>query len=189
MDDPAIDVLALFRADHSELFTLMAYLQHAVDHRLFHQVDSVRGDVLALYAAHEAVEQQWFWPAVRMGVDGGAALAEQAIGEEESTKGLLYRLRAEHPTEPTYGEAVGDFVGAVRAHLVFEEAAVWPRFSSDVRPAQRASLSRYVAQMRPSAPRTPHPRAPSGSTEKPVVRDVLARPGPCRPTAQYPWRR
>ncbi len=59
---------------------------------------------------HEAIEEQFFWPAVRAALDDGDALADKAIEQEQDGKQLLQRLADGKPGEPDYHEALREFV-------------------------------------------------------------------------------
>ena len=41
---------------------------------------------------HEAIEEQFFWPAVRDALDGGDELADQALEQEQADKKLLVAI-------------------------------------------------------------------------------------------------
>ena len=66
---------------------------------------------------HEAIEEQWFWPAVRKALGDGDQLADQGIGQEDDGKKLLQTLLDGKPGEASYDDALEKFVAAAREHI------------------------------------------------------------------------
>ena len=53
-------------------------------------------------SGHEAVEEMYFWPAVRDRLPDGDQLADKAIGQEQEAKGVLDRLDKLGADEPEF---------------------------------------------------------------------------------------
>lgn len=64
---------------------------------------------------HEAIEEQFFWPAVRDAIDNGDELADDAIAQEQAGKKLLQTLEDKKPGDPEYHEALAEFVKIARS--------------------------------------------------------------------------
>ena len=69
---------------------------------------------------HEAIDEQFCWPAVRDALDGGDELAEQALEQEQAGSSCW---RSAEPAIP-----LQQFVKAGRDHINSEQDVVWPRF-------------------------------------------------------------
>jgi len=109
---------------------------------------------------HEAIEEQFFWPAVRAALDDGDALADEAIEQEQNGKLLLQRLADGRPGQADYHEALHEFVKIGREHIAYEQDVVFPRFAAA---ASREELEKIGAKLEGAkkiAPTRPHPGTP-----------------------------
>ena len=70
---------------------------------------------------HEAVEEMYFWPAVRSHVTDGTDLANQAQGQEQEGKEVLARLDKLAPEDEAFEVRLSQFITAGRAHIAFED--------------------------------------------------------------------
>jgi hypothetical protein len=112
---------------------------------------------------HEAIEEQFFWPAVRELLDDGDALADKAVEQEQEGKRLLQRLADGHPGEPDYQEALQQFVTAARDHIAFEQDVVWPVFEAAVSRDDLMKMGEKLEAAKKVAPTRPHPDTPPNS--------------------------
>ena len=71
---------------------------------------------------HEAVEEMYFWPAVREALTDGTDLANQAQDQEQEGKVVLDRLDKLAPEDDEFEALLAQFTSAGRAHIAFEEA-------------------------------------------------------------------
>jgi hypothetical protein len=74
------------------------------------------------YDRHEALEEMYFWPAVRDHLPDGDALADQATGQEQEAKQVLARLDKLGAGDAEFEELLGTFIGAAREHIAFAVA-------------------------------------------------------------------
>ena len=70
---------------------------------------------------HEAIEEMYFWPAVRKLLPDGDKLADQAISQEQEGKELLAKLDKLDADNPEFDRLLGEFIRAGREHIAFEE--------------------------------------------------------------------
>ena len=113
---------------------------------------------------HEAVEEQFFWPAVREALSDGDELADEAIAQEQEGKKLLQRLENRTPGDPEYHRALQKFVKAGRDHIMYEQDVVWPVFEAAVSREQREKLGEKMEAAKKIAPTRPHPDTPPNPT-------------------------
>jgi hemerythrin superfamily protein len=106
---------------------------------------------------HEAVEEEYFWPAVRELVDGGDALADEATEQEQRAKTILSRLDGLRPDDERFEGLLAAFIQEARAHVAFEETRVWPRLRRELSPAQATKLGAQLLKGKSLAPTHPHP--------------------------------
>ncbi|KWX57017.1 hemerythrin domain-containing protein [Mycobacterium sp. NAZ190054] len=162
-----MDALTFLRADHKSVLGLLEVLDGASPGSAA-QVSGLKTMVMNLVIAesqHEAIEQQFFWPAVRdvLG-DDGDELADRAIEQEQAGKKLLQRLEDGSPGERDYHEALQEFVKAGREHIRYEQDVVWPRFRAAVSRENLETLGEKLEAAKKVAPTRPHPDTPGGST-------------------------
>jgi hemerythrin-like domain-containing protein len=160
------DVFTVLAEDHEEVKAMLAEL----DKRPV-LADEAGSDQLPLRkrmtdqliieeSKHEALEEMYFWPAVREHHPDGNSLADEATGQEQEAKEVLARLDKLDAHEAEFEELLHAFIGAAREHIRFEETRVWPGMRS-VLPAQTAEdLGRKIADGKKTAPTRPHPHTP-----------------------------
>lgn len=109
---------------------------------------------------HEAVEEMYFWPAVRERIPGGDQFADKAIGQEQEAKEVLTKLDKLDADNPEFEALLSEFITAAREHIAFEETQVWPALRSALAEAEAAELGDKLAQAKKTAPTRPHPHTP-----------------------------
>jgi hypothetical protein len=110
---------------------------------------------------HEAVEEMYFWPAVRSHVTDGTDLANQAQGQEQEGKEVLAKLDKLAPEDEAFEAQLSQFITAGRAHIAFEETTAWPSLRANLTAAEADDLGRKLQVGRENAPTRPHPKTPA----------------------------
>ena len=110
---------------------------------------------------HEAVEEMYFWPAVREALTDGTDLANQALDQEQEGKAVLDRLDKLAPEDGEFEGLLAEFIRAGRAHIAFEETTVWPSLRSVLTAEQADELGSKLEQGKKTAPTRPHPKTPA----------------------------
>jgi hypothetical protein len=111
---------------------------------------------------HEAVEQMYFWPAVRSHLTNGDDLADQAEDQEQQGKFILDRLdKVSSPEDEEFEDQVTHFISTGRAHIEFEETIVWPALLLALTAEEADDLGRELEEAKKTAPTRPHPNTPS----------------------------
>lgn len=93
---------------------------------------------------HEAVEQRYFWPAVREHLADGERLADLGICQEFEIGELLAELSTLDAGDPRFESVLAQFTEASRAHFDFEEARVWPGLRAALTLKAAADLGRLL---------------------------------------------
>ncbi|GLY85337.1 hemerythrin domain-containing protein [Actinoallomurus iriomotensis] len=109
---------------------------------------------------HEAVEEEYFWPAVRDHLEDGDALADHAIEQEVAAKFILNDLIGMKTDDPQFEELVGRFITKGREHNAYEEDNVWPAMEKALSAEEAEELGRKVEEGKKIAPTRPHPHTP-----------------------------
>ena len=109
---------------------------------------------------HEAVEEMYFWPAVRDRLPDGGRLADEATGQEQEAKQVLARLDKSGAVDPEFEKLLAQFITAGREHIAFEETRVWPGLRSALTSTEAEELGEKLEQAKKTAPTRPHPGTP-----------------------------
>ena len=110
---------------------------------------------------HEAVEEMYFWPAVREHLSDGDDLANQAQQQEQEGKEVLDRLDKLGADDPEFETVLAQFTTDGRAHIAFEEERVWPGLRAALSAEQAAEMGRKLEEGKKTAPTRPHPKTPA----------------------------
>ncbi len=154
------DVLA---HDHREVQQILAQLEHGAtggSQQAAAARKKLAEQLVIEESRHEAVEEMYFWPAVRERVGNGSNLADKAIGQEQEGKEVLDRLDKLEPGDPEFEKLIKTFINAGREHIEFEETQVWPELRSALSGQEADELGSKLAEGKKTAPTRPHPHAP-----------------------------
>jgi hemerythrin-like domain-containing protein len=161
-----MDALTFLREDHKSVLGMLEVLEDAPSGSgaQVSGLDTMVTNLVIAESQHEAIEEQFFWPAVRATLDDGDALADEAIAQEQEGKQLLQRLSDGQPGEPEFQEALREFVKVGREHIAYEQDVVFPRFRAAASPEQLAKLGEKLERAKKIAPTRPHPGTPPNPT-------------------------
>ena len=109
---------------------------------------------------HEALEEMYFWPAVREHLESGNTLADEATGQEQAAKQVLADLDKLDAGDADFERLLAKFTLDAREHIEFEEMHVWPRMRTALNSQRAAELGTQIAEGKKSAPTRPHPYTP-----------------------------
>lgn len=110
---------------------------------------------------HEAVEEMYFWPAVREHLPDGDELADTAIAQEDEGKEVLNKLDKLDAGTPEFERLLAEFIRAGREHIAYEENHVWPGLRRALTAEQAGELGGKLEAGKKTAPTRPHPRTPA----------------------------
>jgi hemerythrin-like domain-containing protein len=163
--DNTMDAISFLRHDHKSVLGLLEVLEGAPSNSgsQLSGLDTMVTNLIIAESQHEAIEEQWFWPAVRRALDDGDALADRAIQQEQDGKRLLQQLKDSKPGQPQYQQALQAFVAAGREHIDFEQNEVFPKFEAAVSRKQLETIGRQLETAKKVAPTRPHPGTPPSS--------------------------
>ena len=110
---------------------------------------------------HEAVEEMYFWPAVREHLEDGDDLANEAQQQEQDGKEVLDRLDKLGAEDPEFEIVLAQFIKDGREHIAFEETRVWPGMRAALSAEQADELGSKLETAKKTAPTRPHPKTPA----------------------------
>jgi len=161
------DVFHVLQKDHDEVKAMLAQLEEgpkastgATAEQLAFRKRAV-DEVIIEESKHEAVEQQYFWPAVeRLGPDG-QRIAEVGLEQEAQADPVLSVLDKLQPDDDGFEERLAAFASDARAHIAYEEAYAWPLLRAAISADEAQALGDQITQAKKLAPTRPHPHVPS----------------------------
>jgi Hemerythrin HHE cation binding domain len=160
------DVFTVLAKDHEEVKGMLAELERgptkasgATEEQLL--LRKKRTEQLVIEESkHEALEEMYFWPAVREHVPGGDALADEATEQETEGKEVLDKLDKLDAGDPDFESLLGRFIRAGREHIEFEETRAWPKARAALSAETAGELGTKIAEGKKTAPTRPHPHTP-----------------------------
>ena len=158
----AFDVLA---SDHEQVKRLLSQFEAApaasgTNDSLLAARKKMAETLVIEESKHEAVEEMYFWPAVRKLVPDGDKLADKATGQEQEGKRILSKLDKLDSGSPEFDMLLGEFIQAARDHIAFEETQVWPALRAVITETEAFDLGESLEQGKKTAPTRPHPHTP-----------------------------
>ena len=159
----AFDVLA---SDHERVQLLLTQFEKApaasgVNDSLLAAHKKTAETLIIEESKHEAIEEMYFWPAVRKLLPDGDKLADQAISQEQEGKELLAKLDKLDADNPEFTRLIGEFIKAGREHMKFEETKVWPALRAVMTEEESFEIGEKLEQGKKTAPTRPHPHTPA----------------------------
>lgn len=160
------DVFTVLAKDHEEVKRMLAELEKGptqateASQDQLAQRKTMTEQLIIEESKHEALEEMYFWPAVREHHPAGNTLADEATGQEQEAKEVLNKLDKLDAGDPEFDKLLGTFTGAARKHIAFEETQVWPGLRSVLPAETAADLGTKIAEGKKTAPTRPHPHTP-----------------------------
>ncbi|WP_067800966.1 hemerythrin domain-containing protein [Actinomadura formosensis] len=156
------DVFEVLGRDHAEVRRILTELEAGTPEgksRLQLRKKMVE-ELIIEESKHEAVEEEYFWPAVRELVPDGDRLADKAIEQEQAGKYVLNDLLGKDPADEGFEDLLSTFITDGREHIEFEEVQVWPKLRTVLTAERAEDLGRKLDQGKKMAPTRPHPHTP-----------------------------
>jgi hemerythrin-like domain-containing protein len=159
------DIFDVLEKDHKEVKQMLARLEKnrpgpdASDKDL-KQRKKMAEQLVIEESRHEAVEEMYFWPAVRDRLPDGDKLADEATGQEQEAKVVLDKLDKLDAGDRQFEKLLGEFITSGREHIEFEETEVWPHMRKALSKKDARELGTKVQDAKKTAPTRPHPSTP-----------------------------
>ena len=177
------DVFTVLAQDHQEVKTMLAELEKGPTMATGASEDQLAlrkkmtQELIIEESRHEALEEMYFWPAVREHLAAGNTLADTATEQEQGAKQILAELDKLDAGDAEFEKLLAKFTVDAREHIAFEETQVWPGLRTAL-PAETADeVGRKIADGKSTAPTRPHPHTPPSP-----ARSRRPDPSPPRPT-------
>jgi hemerythrin-like domain-containing protein len=160
----AFEVLARDHAEVKQMLTQLeagAVRQGGAGTEQLAQRKKLAEQLVIEESKHEAVEEMYFWPAVREHLAGGDELADTAIAQEQEGKEVLDKLGKLDAGHPEFEKLLTEFIRAGREHIDYEETQVWPGMRAALTEQQAEELGGKLEAGKKTAPTRPHPHTPA----------------------------
>ena len=175
-----MNVIELLEQDHSEVDELFRRVNLSDKAE---SIDELTKQIVHDLSVHAAVEEQFVYPLIRVKVDGGGDLADEAIEEHQQAKRLLADLEKLDAGSAEHSAAMQELIESVRHHVEEEEGEVFPKLRAEVDEGTLDKMGALVEQAKKVVPTHPHPLVPGTATAQLLagpwaamadkVRDVL----------------
>jgi hypothetical protein len=145
------DVFEVLRLDHEELRRLFDQLHigpTALTGATGNQLEArekLAGQLITAESRHEAVESEYFWPAVRSQGPEAENLAAQAIGQEQEAARALAELAGLHVQATEFEPLLTEVISAGLEQIDFEEQEVWPLLRQTISTSSAGQLGSQIA--------------------------------------------
>jgi hemerythrin-like domain-containing protein len=162
-------VFDVLSKDHAEVKQMLADLEAgptvasgASNHELEQRKKMVEQLVIE-ESKHEALEEMYFWPAVRDKLSDGDKLADPAIEQEQEGKEVLNKLDKLDASDGEFEKLLSEFIEAGRKHISYEETEVWPSLRTALTAEEADEIGSKISEGKRTAPTRPHPHTPPSS--------------------------
>lgn len=154
------DVFEVLRHDHEEVKAMFARLEARPYEGSLEDRKKLTEQMIIGESRHEAVEEQYFWPAVREQGPSGDRIADQAISQEQEAKQVLAQLDKLDAADADFERLLNGFIADAREHIAFEEENAWPLLRAGITDGQARELGEKIVKAKKTAPTRPHPHTP-----------------------------
>jgi hemerythrin-like domain-containing protein len=161
------DVFTVLAQDHQEVQVMLAELEKGPTSTTGASEDQLARrkkmteTLIIEESKHEALEEMYFWPAVREYHSAGDTLADEATTQEQEAKRVLAELDKLDASDTRFEELLSEFTRAAREHIAFEENEVWPGLRAVLSAEVSGELGTKIAEDKEAAPTRPHPHTPA----------------------------
>jgi hemerythrin superfamily protein len=164
------DVVALLKAQHEQV------------RQLFSDVSGSTGEsrrdafecLVRLLAVHETAEEEVVYPAVKRSVDGGDAIVQARLQEEDSAKQMLSDLEKIGPEGERFQTQLAALQQAVLTHAEHEEQEVFPQLRAALDAETLSKMASSLETAEKMAPTHPHPHGPESAAGNIMVGPFVA---------------
>jgi hemerythrin-like domain-containing protein len=152
-----VDAFSVLRRDHEKVERTLSSLEDGpnagsgADQVELIARQRLTQQLIADESAHEAIEEQSFWPLVKDRMPGGAGLADEAAGQEHGATQVLQKLGTLQAWDDGFEQLLREFMAAIREHVAFEETKVWPGLREALSAEEVNDLGDRLLQAKESA--------------------------------------
>ena len=172
-----MDAISLLKNDHHTVEQLFSRYEDTSDAAHETRRDLV-SQIITELSVHASVEEQVFYPAVRLAVPATEDDVREALEEHHIVKWTLSELDSLDPADERFDAKVTVLIEAVRHHVEEEEGEMFPKVRDALDSDELSDLGDRLETAKQGAPTRPHPRspdAPPGNLVSGAVAGVVDR--------------
>ena len=152
-----MDAITLLKQDHKAVNSLFRKFEGAGDRGIVTKTELAQKIVREL-SVHAAIEEQVFYPAVRLEVSDAASDVLEALEEHHVVKWLCSEIDALTPEDERFDAKMTVLIETVRHHVKEEETTLFPEVREALGRKRLTELGEALAKAKQTAPTRPHPR-------------------------------
>jgi hemerythrin superfamily protein len=153
------DAVTLLTEDHRTVEQLFADYERGLQGPEAKR--QVVDQIIRELSVHAAIEEVYFYPAVRKALSEGGELVDEGLHEHQEVKETLAALEDMDPADAAYDRKVASLIADVRHHVQEEEGEMFPKLRAALGAEQLVDIGRKLADGKAKAPTRPHPAAPA----------------------------
>ncbi len=154
-----MDAITLLKSDHQAVKRLFRTFEQAGERASSTKSKTAQAIVRAL-SQHAAIEEQVFYPAVRLEVPDASDEVLEALEEHHVAKWLCAEIERLGPDDERFAPKVTVLIESVRHHIGEEEETLFPTVRHALGRKRLAELGEKMEKLKSRAPTHPHPRSP-----------------------------
>ena len=154
-----MDAITLLRADHRSVEKLFKQFEKTTARARVERQKIVKS-IIGELSVHAAIEEQYFYPAVRELVPQETGTVLESLEEHHIVKWVLSELEDVDAGDERFEPKVTVLVELVRQHVREEEGDLFPAVRATVKRGQLGELGQRMERAKTTVPRRPHPRSP-----------------------------
>jgi hemerythrin superfamily protein len=153
------DAIVLLKNDHKTVEKLFKQFEKLGDnaHKTKRQVVD---QIITELSTHAAIEEQYFYPAIRAAVPDAEVTVLEGLEEHHIVKWTLSELEGMAPTEERFDAKVTVLIESVRHHVEEEEGEMFPKVREALGRKELRDIGELMEKSKGIAPKRPHPKAP-----------------------------
>lgn len=152
-----MNALTLLRRDHAEVERLFKQFEKAGP-RAYKTREGLVAEMIKELSIHAAIEEQVFYPAVRVSVPATLANVLEDLEEHHIVKWMLSELDGMSGEDERFVAKVTVLMENVRHHVQEEEDELFLLVDEGLGPERLAQLGEQLSTAKEIAPTRPHPR-------------------------------
>lgn len=154
-----MNAIELLKKDHETVDELFRRFQIAEKPET---KDEIAKEIVHDLSVHAAIEEQFFYPLVRLKLDGSKA--DHAIEEHHEVKELLTEIEENDAGSAAHEQAMTKVIESVRHHVEEEERDVFPQLDDKTDDSTLDRLGEVMDAAKNAVPTHPHPLVPGTAT-------------------------
>ena len=153
------DAIVLLKNDHKTVEKLFKQYEK-LGEKAFSAKRDVVDKIITELSMHAAIEEQFFYPAVRKEAEEIQDIVLEGLEEHHIVKWTLSELAHMSPEEERFHPKVSVLIESVRHHVEEEEGEMFPKVRATMGRKALQELGDTLERAKAVAPTEPEPRAP-----------------------------